>query len=231
MVSFSIALACQSAVTQSSKVNGTPVAVTSEESGNSLDKAVKKYSLHGSIKIDLIKIVKLKLLDRVDESRGVAFLKGKNKIRIEFSEPQKTIAVLSGKKGWVIEYPPKGIDDKVRVSRFQLQKTPGQAQLLMSSLLSGGDLLKNFTVKSQKSAQKSESRLTAFQLSPKKSDQEIKQISILVEEEKSEIAEFSYVDALDNETTFKFLKIDFQAKIENKMFEYSIPKGAEVNEF
>ena len=194
---------------------------------DTFEETIKKYSKGESIKIDLIKTAKLKMLNRVDEYKGLAFLKGKSKLRIEFFEPVKSIAVLNGKRAWVIEYPPKDVDDKVRVSKFTLSKTPGQSQLLITSILSSGNLLKTFKVEKNSDTH---GRLT-YVLTPKKPMEEIKSIGLVIDQKKKEISEIKYLDPIDNETTFKFTKTSFGMELAPSLFEYSVPKGAEVNEF
>ncbi len=192
-----------------------------------LDSTLKKYSKGDSIKIELVKVAKLKMLNRVDEYKGQAFLKGKNKLRLEFSEPIKSIAVLNGKRAWVIEYPPKDVEDKVRVSKFNLHKSPGQSQLLITSILSSGNILKTFKVDKTSEVEGKFS----YALTPLKPVEEIKSLSMVIDEKKQEIVELKYFDPIDNETTFTFLTTSFGAKVAAKLFEYSAPKGAEVNEF
>jgi outer membrane lipoprotein-sorting protein len=194
---------------------------------DALKETVKKYSNGDSIKIDLIKVSKLKMLNRVDEYKGQAFLKGKNKLRIEFSEPIKSVAVLNGKRAWVIEYPPKDVDDKVRISKFNLAKTPGQSQLLVTSILSSGNLMKTFKVEKTSSLDGK----IGYSLTPKKPVEEIKALSMVIDEKKQEITELKYFDPIDNETTFTFVTTSFGANLAASLFEYSAPKGAEVNEF
>lgn len=201
--------------------------VKKEPKEDPLKATVQKYSKGDSIKIDLVKVSKLKMLNRVDEYKGQAFLKGKNKLRIEFSEPIKSIAVLNGKRAWVIEYPPKDVDDKVRISKFNLAKSPGQSQLLVTSILSSGNLLKTFKVEKTSSADGK----VAYSLTPKKPVEEIKALSMVIDENKKEITELKYFDPIDNETTFTFVTTSFGADLASSLFEYSAPKGAEVNEF
>ena len=204
-----------------------PKAEEAKPKKDPLKATVKKYSNGDSIKIDLIKIAKLKMLNRVDEYKGHAFLKGKDKLRIEFSEPIKSIAVLNGKRAWVIEYPPKDVDDKIRISKFNLAKTPGQSQLLVTSILSSGNLLKTFKVEKKSDVDGK----ISYALTPKKPVEEFKSLSMVIDEKKQEITEIKYFDPIDNETTFSFLNTSFGVEVASSLFEYSAPKGAEVNEF
>jgi len=204
-------LACQSAQTSES----------------TLQKVVKKYGSEKFIKIELVKSTTVKLLNRTEKSKGHAFLSGKNKLRLEFTDPLHTVAVLNGRRAWVVEYPPKDSDEKIRVSKFKIDTTPGQSQLLITSLLGSGNLLNNFKVKKMTNLD----GVSCYELIPKKSMEEIKSLSVSVDEKKNEISELKYSDPIDNETVFNFVKTEFGVKLDPSLFKYEAPKGAEVNQF
>ncbi len=209
------------------KKSEKPKLPKSEKTPDLLQNTIKKYSSAESVKMELVKKSKLKMLNRTDEYKGQAFLKGKHKLRLEFTEPQHTIAVLNGARAWVVEYPPKDVDDKIRVSKFSLKSNPGQSQLLITSILSSGNLLKVFRVIKKSSY----AGKTKYELEPKKITDEIKSLTLWIENETAKISEIQYLDPIDNETNFVFSKTTFNTKLEASLFEYSVPKDAEINEF
>jgi outer membrane lipoprotein-sorting protein len=189
-----------------------------------LSEVEKKYAAAKSVSMDVKKSLILSLLERTDVYDGRFFLSGKDKLRLEFEKPVKSIAVLNGKEFWVIEYPPADTNEKVRVLKSSMGEK-SQSQVLITSLLGQGRILDHFTIESKK---KNDGKIT-YKLKAAAEITEVQNLELVVDEEKKLITELAYQDELENRTRFEFSKIEFDGDVPEKLFTFSPPKGAEVS--
>lgn len=209
--------------TQPESAKAAPKISTAKVSPTILDQTLEKYSRAKSVQMDVKKELKLALLDRTESSEGKATMMGKEKIRLEYTTPVKSIAVVNGQKGWVIEYPPADIQDVVRVLRFSWSKKD-KKKFLLASLLNSGTLNESFKLSKKTDL----NGVLVFDFLPKKKDEEVKRLKISVKD--NIISELEYLDPLNNKTKFNFSNVEFDKKIETSAFDLKIPKGAEVTD-
>lgn len=190
-----------------------------------LGEVEKRYAAAKSVKMDVKKSLILSVLERTDVYDGQFFLSGKEKLRLEFEKPVKSVAVLNGKDFWVIEYPPADVEDKVRVLKSTLGEK-SQSQVLVTSLMGRGRILDHFKIESKK---KKDGKLV-FGMKPSGPATEITSLELTVNEADKLIAEISYEDELENKTKFEFSGIEFDTDVPEKLFKYSPPKGAEISQ-
>jgi outer membrane lipoprotein-sorting protein len=201
---------------------GTPK--KTEKTDEDLINVENKYSQAKSVSMDVKKSQILSLLERTDVSEGRFYLSGKEKLRLEFDKPVKTVTVLNGKEFWVIEYPPKDVEDKIRVLKSTLGEK-SQSQVLVTALLGRGRIHDHFKLDSKK---KKDGNII-FKLKALGSMDEVKNLELTVNEESRLITEVSYEDELENKTRLEFTNVEFDGSVPEKLFTYAIPKGAEVN--
>ncbi len=188
-----------------------------------LELTLEKYTKARSVQMGVVKELILALLDRTETSEGNAILMGKERIRLDFKTPSKSIAVVNGRKGWVIDYPPGDTEDVIRVLRFSWSKRD-KKKFLLAMLLNSGTLNESF--KLSKTTQLKGSHI--FDFLPKRNNEEIISLRILIKDQL--IQELEYEDPLNNKTKFNFSNVEFDKKIEAASFELKIPKGAEVTD-
>ncbi len=203
---------------QKSKLESVEAKNTAE-----IEKTLSRYVKAKSVKMDLKKELKLALLDRVESSQGQILLAGKQKVRLEYVTPARSVAVINGQKGWVMDYPPKDVQDVVRVLKFSWNKRD-KNKFLLASLLTEGSLSSNFLLK-KKTVEKD---VLTFQFKPKKENQEVLDLVLSVRDKM--ISELSYLDTLGNKTTFRFSNVVFDKEVLESEFELKIPKDAEVTQ-
>jgi outer membrane lipoprotein carrier protein len=174
--------------------------------------------------MDVKKSLILSLLERTDVYDGRFYLSGKEKLRLEFEKPAKSVVVLNGQEFWMIEYPPKDVEDKVRVLKSELGEK-SQSQILVTSILGRGNLQENFKVESKTK----KGGKIIFKLKPVEAISDVKNLEVIVDENKKIIVGVSYDDDLDNKTKFEFSKVEFDADLPDKLFTFAPPKGAEIN--
>jgi outer membrane lipoprotein carrier protein len=185
----------------------------------------KRYAAAKTVKMDVKKSLILSALERTDIYEGRFLLSGKEKLRLEFEKPVKSVAVLNGKEFWIIEYPPADVDDKVRVLKSTLGEK-SQSQVLITSLMGRGRILDHFSIEKKK---KKDGKII-FAMKPTGSASEIINLELVVNEADKLIAEMSYEDELENKTKFEFSKVEFDSDMPEKLFTYAPPKGAEISQ-
>ncbi|MEQ1878518.1 MAG: outer membrane lipoprotein carrier protein LolA, partial [Bdellovibrionia bacterium] len=190
-----------------------------------LGETEKRYAAAKSVKMAVKKSLILSVLERTDVYDGLFFLSGTEKLRLEFEKPVKSVAVVNGKDFWVIEYPPEDVDDKVRVLKSTLGEK-SQSQILVTSLMGRGRILDHFAVESKK---KKDGKIV-FKMKATGDNSEIKNLELVLSEGDRLINEINYEDELENKTKFEFSNIEFDSDVPDKLFKYSPPKGAEINQ-
>lgn len=201
----------------------TIVHSVSKEAMLLLRKVDKKYQKEHGIHLSLNKTITLAMLGSKKMSHGEVWLdKGKMRLEIHNPEPSKIIA---GKEFlWIESAPPAGFKDvKTQVMRASLKSKQARSQGLIQLLTQGG-VLKYFRVSGM---QEADGKVTYF-LQPDKQSVEFKRAKLVVDKTSKEISELMYWDQMDNETQYQFTASKFGQKLEDKLFTYTPPKGAEV---
>lgn len=166
------------------------------------------------------KSLKSELLGKETRHSGKIFL-ANGKFRWENTVPEETLLVFDGKTIWSIQTPPKEFGGEPQIARGKVDKKT-KSQILIASLL-GEDLEKSFkVVKDDKSGN--------IEVAPKGNDLTVKSLNLVIDTKKSELKEVSYKDEIGNVTTLKFSDIQFKSKANNKLFQYTPPKGVPVTD-
>lgn len=189
-----------------------------------LEKAARKYSKARAVKMKVKKTVVQVLLGRKTDYSGKLFLT-KGKLRLEFERPTKSLVVVDGKYAWVVQYPDEDFGGPMQVTKTRA-KEDKNSQILVD-LLAGGAMLRHFQPKDVVVSGK----IKEFTLEPKSEGLAFKRLKVKIHVKTLKFASISYVDNVDNETTFEFSEIRFNPKLnKKKLFTFSPPKDAEVTE-
>jgi chaperone LolA len=182
-----------------------------------------KYQKEHGIHIKIKKIITLGMLGSTKESEGEVWL-SKGKLRLEINKPEVSKIIADTNYLWIESPAPEGFEDtKTQVLKASLKSTQAKAQGLIQLLTQGG-VLKYFKV----SGVKKEKENTLFFLQPINSAIEFKRAQIDIDNNSKVMNELKYWDQMDNETSYRFLKTDFNETINDKKFEYTPPANAEV---
>lgn len=201
----------------------TPWGAFGKSSPSLLKKVENTYSKKPFLEAEVEKTLKSDLLGKETLHKGNISL-GNGKFRWETKTPEETLLVFDGTYIWNVQYPNKDFGGQIQVAKGKPDKK-NKSHLIFLSLL-GKDLSKNFKIVNEEK-QDGDFLLT---VEPKSGDLAVKDLKIGVRGDEYTISKISYVDDIGNLTTLKFLKIKFKSKIENKVFKYSPPKGAQVTD-
>jgi outer membrane lipoprotein carrier protein len=183
-----------------------------------------RYTESSGVKANLIKTVKLEMLERTKTYKGEIFIGGQGRFRMETVTPQKSLVIVDQKGVWVVDYPSDPeFDNTIRVLRSTSVKNL-KSQALVSFLLGSGSLLKHYKIRQTSIS----GDVATFRMEPKSKDVEIKKMTIAINKKDKEILSITYWDNLDNEVKLAFSEQKFDVNIPNNKFKYTPPKNAEV---
>jgi outer membrane lipoprotein-sorting protein len=195
----------------------------------SLTAIEKFYSKTSGLEMKVTKTLHLKMLDQKKQFIGKMTIRRPGNLKIEFDEPEKSVAIVTPKGFILAQYPTDDMDKTVRITRSRDSKRI-QSQYLVAALMGRGSILKHFKI-SKETRMKNETGVL-YQLAPKDNDSDIKfvELQIYEEGERGLIRQISYTDKLDNVTELKFENIKVGVKVDLSTFSMKIPKNAEVTE-
>ena len=149
------------------------------------------------------------------------FYFSKGKLRLDFTEPEKTSVVYDGKYVWL----ESRLDDKnIQVTKLRTNELK-RSNSVLTALFEKKDILRNF--KLTKSTSEDVVKSFVFEPKKKKSDDEIQQLQISLK--KKDLQRVSYKDQLENTVTFDFSQLT-KGKVPAAKFKYTPPKNAQVTE-
>ena len=223
--------AAKKPVEKSGEMSAKKTAVAKKAAAPSDDKGTaqlkeldKRYQNAKSITMTVEKNLVMGLLGKEKKSKGTLVL-SKGKMRLEITEPTKSIVVIDGKTLWVADYPPEEFKNAaVQVLKGSVSAKKGANQSFVGLLTRGG-LLKEFQVTG---TQKEASGANVYFLTPKAQSSEFKRAQLVVSADGKTIAELRYWDERDNATKMTFSDIKFDAPVSNKTFEFTPPQNADI---
>ena len=145
------------------------------------------------------------------------------KFRWENETPEKTLLLFDGKTLFNVQYPPKEFKSGVQVAKSKISENE-KKKILIASLLSPSQSKSEFKVLKEKKGP----ILTELEIQPEPDNLQIKDLVISIHSKAQKIQNISYKDDVGNLTKMAFSEIKFQSKADPKLFQYKIPKDAQV---
>ncbi len=184
----------------------------------------EKYRKAKSITMDVTKDVKIGLVGSERHSAGKLSL-ASGQLRMELEGSEHTLLVVNKKNVFAVTYPDKALAGAaVQIIKGDVtsQKAKKQAQQsALTNLLGAGGFLKSF----KPTGVETQGDVQTYFLSPiGESDMTRAQMKV----ENGQIRWLRYWDARENETTYSFSNVKFDAKIDAKIFNYTPPANADV---
>lgn len=185
-----------------------------------VDAVLAKYREAAAIEAKVKKTVVNEVMGMDNKSSG-EFYFSKGKLRMDITEPEKTVLVYDGKFVWMEQEIEDGkkLVTKLRTNELKRSKS------VLTALFEKKDVLRNF--KHLKSSKDGESQTHLFEPKSSKDEQEVRELEVTLK--KKEIERISYKDQLENKVTFDFSEVR-RGEVPAKKFTYKVPKGAEVTE-
>lgn len=157
----------------------------------------------------------------VDNKSTGNFYYSKGKVRMDFTEPEKTTVVYDGKYVWMESQ----LDEKkVQVTKLRTNEMK-KSKSVVTALFDQKDVLKAF--KLTKSGKEDGAKVYTFVPKDKKSGGEITTLEIALKDK--DITRISYTDEVENKVSFIFSDLT-RGKVDANKFSYKPPKNAEVTE-
>ncbi len=185
-----------------------------------VDRVLAGYRKARAITADVMKTVSQETMDLQKKSEGKFFF-SKGKLRLDFTQPDKTSLIYDGKTVWLETQ----LDEKtVQVTKIRRNEL-ARSSSVVSALFENKNILRTF--KLEKSSSTKGRRTYVFVPKKKKSDDEIQFLEVVLN--KKELERIKYKDQIGNTVVFDFKNLT-RGKVPATKFSYTPPKNAEVTE-
>lgn len=157
--------------------------------------------------------------------QGKLFIKKPGKLRWDYQTPSKRTYVSDGKTLWI--YTPE--ENQVVKNHWD------PSAMALQFLLGRGNIERDFQARSLTADEKKTFKITEgtwFFLTPTtKAEGQITALVVRIDETAQLISEVWMVDALGSQTHWNFQRLRVNQALADSLFQFKIPKGAEVVEY
>ena len=192
-------------------------------SQESVDAAVervqKRYASIASIKGDFRQVYRAPGIEQTES--GVFWMKRPGLMRWEYRVPEQKLFIAGGQETYL--YTPE--DRQVLVEATgpaELHSTP------LAFLLGRGDIAKGFSAAWEKDMQPKVEGTVLLRLVPRVAEPEFEYLVLECDAQTYDLRRLVIREHGGNTSTFFFSNLTTNLKIDNKMFQFKIPKGVEV---
>ncbi|MBK7845220.1 MAG: outer membrane lipoprotein carrier protein LolA [Bdellovibrionales bacterium] len=188
---------------------------------------VGKYKESQAVGMKVEKKIHLALLDETKTGRGrLWFSRGRLKVQID--KPEGSLLVVDNHTVWLessLTDDPSGFVQVTKMKASQIRKS----NALLAILFGDEAVWSKFELVT---SHRQDGDLH-MELKPQSGAKllDVTKIRIVLRKSLSEIAEITYWDELENETSYKFSDVDFDISLSAKDFKYTPPPDAEISEF
>lgn len=197
------------------------------EKENPLNQISRRYRQNRGVEMNVTKNTLLSVLKKTKTSTGNVQL-SKGKLRMELTQPDRSLLVYDKTQIWVVDYPPEELGGVPQVGHMKVAEKSKDHALL--SLLSGeADVWNDLKLKEKTVQNSSETHL--FLPKDSKKFPGVTKIQIQVDSKKLQIEKIAYWDDIENKTEFIFSDVQFDKKISASAFNFSPPKDAQVTQY
>ncbi len=194
------------------------------QAGDNLDSVLdgiqKKYEKIDSFYALFVQESEVKALDKVQKAQGEVWFKKPGKMRWNYNTPNMDQIVSDGKTLWFYD---EEEDQVIETPLNQVSDTQSS-----TTLLSGlGNIKELFKASFSTSEDIKPNGNYLVDLFPK-SDEEYNKVTIAVDKKDMMVNTLYLYDAFGNLTVMKLEDIKVNAKVDDALFDYKVPSGAEV---
>ncbi len=185
-----------------------------------VDAVLSKYRKAPAISAKVKKTV-VQEMTGVDNKSSGNFYYSKGKLRLDFTEPEKTTLVYDGKYVWL----ESRLDEKkVQVTKMRTNELK-KSKSVITALFDQKDVLRSF--KLVKTATENGAKVYTFEPKDKKSRGEVTMLEVALKAK--DIQRITYTDEVENKVSFIFSDLT-KGDVPAARFSYKPPKNAEVTE-
>jgi outer membrane lipoprotein carrier protein len=185
-----------------------------------LDRVENKYT-NSEFSADFIQKSFLKAMDIIDQASGKVYIKYPGKMRWEYEKPERQIFITDGEKLWV--YRPD--DNQVQVGKAPTFFQGGKG----ASFLSDISLIREkFDISLKKGKQDENDPFYYLKLIPREKTLDITEILLMVSKQSFNVVQIISIDLYGDENRIDLLNFKFGVNLDDSLFSFSIPKGADV---
>jgi outer membrane lipoprotein carrier protein len=185
-----------------------------------LDRVENKYT-DSEFSADFIQKSFLKAMDIIDQASGKVYIKYPGKMRWEYEKPDRQIFITDGEKLWV--YRPD--DNQVQVGKAPSFFKSGKG----ASFLSDISLVRQkFDISLKKGKQNEDDPFYYLKLIPREKTLDITEILLMVSKQTFNVVQIISIDLYGDENRIDLLNFAFGVNLDDSLFSFSIPEGADV---
>jgi len=185
-----------------------------------LDRVENKYT-DSEFSADFIQKSFLKAMDIIDQASGKVYIKYPGKMRWEYEKPDRQIFITDGEKLWV--YRPD--DNQVQVGKAPSFFKSGKG----ASFLSDISLVRQkFDISLKKGTQNEDDPFYYLKLIPREKTLDITEILLMVSKQTFNVVQIISIDLYGDENRIDLLNFAFGVNLDDSLFSFSIPEGADV---
>ncbi len=211
------ATATDSLVTSKSAASPASIDMTS------LKAIEKKYQKSKTIQMDVVKKLKIQLLNKEKISEGSIKINKTGNFKLTILKPDHQEVILTPKNVWVIDFP---MDPKDKMSVLKSKKPKkNQSPAVVAFLMGKGELSKNFKIIESKS----DGGVLKIKLQAISKTEMVQNLNMNLDKTAQLITWMSFKDALGNETELEFKNIEFDVTFNKKEFDFTPPKNSSVS--
>ncbi len=179
----------------------------------------RRYASVGTITGNFQQTYRAPGMDQVES--GVFWLKRPGYMRWEYRRPEEKLFVADGHESFL--YVPQDRQVTVQpLTAADLHNTP------LRFLLGDADIDKSFTVSWEMDLRPQMGNTNMIRLTPRKRESEYAFLALELDQTKSDIRRIIIRELSGNTSEFLLTNVSANVKIENKEFQFKIPKGVEI---
>ncbi len=179
----------------------------------------RKYAAVQTVSAAFRQVYRAPGIEQVES--GTLVMKKPGLMRWEYRDPERKLFVADGRETFL--YTPE--DRQVQVSRLsaaEIRSTP------LQFLLGQGEILRSFTAAPETEFPQSFDRSVMIRLTPRRSDPDYAFLVLECDRNSYDLRRIIIRELTGNTSEFVLSNLETNAKVDNREFQFKIPKGVEV---
>lgn len=167
------------------------------------------------------------ILDQTTISEGKIWL-SQGKMKIRFEKPEQVDVIYDGEWLWQAQKAPEEFGGQWQVIKMKT-KDLRKSNAAVALLFGKGQVEAKFSVTEMKKNKENKDQIS-YLLKPKDTkNSSLNKIKVVISTEDKKVIQIDLEDLAETKTKLIFADTTFGAEVNDKMFKYNPPKGAEVN--